>query len=146
MYLPEDKPGAVSLFIDWVYRSVLREGHTKSYLTDLYHLWIFAIKIYLPKLADLAIDRIQDICLKHNQFIDFDLVAEIYDNTATKAQLRTFAVDLKLYELWTERGDLEGYEETPCVLLDAYLELCWCLFHGRKDLFKELLSELQCVV
>ncbi len=38
-----------------------------------------------------------------NQFIDFDLVAKIYDSTATEAQLHTFAFDLKFYELWAKR-------------------------------------------
>lgn len=66
MNLPEDTPGVISIFIHWLYTSVVPISNTESHLYDLYDLYNFAGKLCLTKLKDTTIDSIQDMAFKYN--------------------------------------------------------------------------------
>jgi hypothetical protein len=77
MYMPKDKPDVFALFVDWLYRGSFPTGNSQSYLTNLYHLWIFAKQIWDTKLADATMDQIQDTCKEYNQYITNQQILEI---------------------------------------------------------------------
>jgi hypothetical protein len=140
MYLPEDNPGAFSLFVDWLYRSSLPAGHPQSYLVNLYHLWIFATKICLTKLADDVMDQIQDTCKKYNQFISDELLKEIWRLTETDSMLRTWAFDLKMYQMFENKKRSEDGGDTFYFSEDNRCKGLWEIFQNDFKLFQIFLS------
>ena len=136
MYLPEDNPGAFSFFVDWLYRSPLPAGHTQPYLANLYHLWTFATKICLTKLADDAMDRIQDTCKEHDHFISDGLLKEIWGRTETDSMLRSWVIDLKVYGMFENKKPRDGDEDFFCHIKDKRYKDLWKLLQDDFDLFK----------
>jgi hypothetical protein len=142
MYLPEDNPGAFSFFVDWLYRSSLPAGHP-SYLANLYHLWIFATKICLIKLADDAMDRIQDTCKKYNQFISDELLKEIWGLTETDSMLRSWVIDLKVYRMFENKKPWEDEDDIFYHIKDNRYKDLWKLLQNDFDLFKTFLVKFE---
>lgn len=103
MTMPEERPEVLCLYVDWMYRSKLPDCQNKEYITNLCRLWIFAMKICHHKLANTAMDHIQDMCRHYNHFVDFQLLRLVYDNTESSSALRYFCSTLKIYELWKQR-------------------------------------------
>jgi hypothetical protein len=140
MYLPEDNPGAFSFFVDWLYRSSLPAGHPQSYLVNLYHLWIFATKICLTKLADDVMDRIQDTCKKYNQFISDELLKEIWGLTESNSMLRLWVIHLKLYQMFENKEPVEDEDGIFWHIKDHWYKDLWKLLQNDFELFKDFLS------
>jgi hypothetical protein len=59
MYLPDDSPEVIGLFIHWLYRKKIPDGNSQEYLDSLYDLYIFGEKIAAVKLMDDTMDMIQ---------------------------------------------------------------------------------------
>jgi hypothetical protein len=145
MYLPEDNPGAFSFFVDWLYRSSLPAGHP-SYLANLYHLWIFATKICLIKLADDAMDRIQDTCKKYNQFISDELLREIWGLTGTGSMLRKWAFHLKMYQLFENKERSEDRNDIFYFMKDNRCKGLWEMLQIDFNLFEIFLCSFEYMV
>lgn len=64
--MPEDSPGIVELFVQWMYRKQVPDGNSASYVEDLYDLYIFAEKLGMSssQLEDMVLDKIQNVSLK----------------------------------------------------------------------------------
>jgi hypothetical protein len=96
MYMPEDNPGAFSLYVTWLYRSSIPMANTEAHLENLYELYFLADKLCLVDLKDKAMDTIQDMALKYDlkdQLITPELVTKVMKNTPTKwAGLRSFCI------------------------------------------------------
>jgi hypothetical protein len=142
MYLPEEHPGAFSFFVDWLYRSPLPAGHTQPYLANLYHLWIFATKICLTKLADDVMDRIQDTCKEYDLFSSDELLKEIWGLTKTDSKLRCWAIDLKVYYLFQNKEPQEN-DYFFCHIHDNRYEDLLKLLQNDFDLFKTFLIKFE---
>ncbi|PVH85701.1 hypothetical protein DL98DRAFT_377704, partial [Cadophora sp. DSE1049] len=54
--LAEDNPGAVSLFVDWIYQGVVPAGNTEEYLQNLYDLYLLSDKLCLAEWKDRTMD------------------------------------------------------------------------------------------
>jgi hypothetical protein len=63
--MPEDSPGAITLFIDWLYRGKVPIDNTEAYLHSLYDLYFLGEKLCLTVLKDRTMDAIQDMVHKH---------------------------------------------------------------------------------
>jgi len=103
MYLPEDSSGAISLFLDWLYRGVLPSRSSDEYLENLYNLYFCAAKLNIVNLKDMAMDKIQDVFYDLDKRIDLDLVARIYKNTSDFCGLRYFGGYLYLYQHFKDK-------------------------------------------
>jgi len=136
MYLPEDNSGAFSFFIDWLYRSSLPDGRTQSYLADLYHLWIFATKICLTKLADDVMDRIQDTCKKCNKLISDGLSREIWGLMETGSKLRRWAFDLKMYQMFENKECSEDGDDILHLIRGNRCKGLWEMLKNDFELFE----------
>lgn len=68
MYLPDESADAFGLYIEWVYRKHIAQGHSESYLYALYDLYIMADKLCLTELKDLTMDTIQDVAHHHDLY------------------------------------------------------------------------------
>jgi hypothetical protein len=107
MYLPEDDPGAFSLFIFWVYRLTipsLPAAKSSSYVTDLVHLCILAEKLMLFELLNRATDRLQDTLRELSEHLTKEAVLEVYRKTPSGSRLRRFGVHSLCYEILENRG------------------------------------------
>ena len=141
------KPRAVAFFVDWAYRGVLPDGHSKSYLVDMCYFWDFATRYSLFKLADEIMDKVRQLCKVYNQTFDIKFLAEIYDmstSTSAKSRLQEFTTSMLIYELYTKKklakkgGDQDA-------LLAGYLELrsWWPYVKDREALYTNLVFSLQ---
>jgi hypothetical protein len=93
--MADDKPGAFSLFVDWLYRSTIRPGHSESYLHDLYDLYILAEFLVLPVLRDQTMDRIQDVAREYDLLdilIAPKLVKKVCDGVQSITGLKEFCI------------------------------------------------------
>jgi hypothetical protein len=93
--MADDKPGAFSLFVDWLYRSTIRPGHSESYLHDLYDLYILAEFLVLPVLRNQTMDRIQDVAREYDLLdilIAPKLVKKVCDGVPRITGLKEFCI------------------------------------------------------
>lgn len=81
MYMPEDSPGAVALFIEWLYRGRITAAATKSRLNDLYELYCLTVKLMIVSLMDDTMDMIREYNYEFNQFISTKRLRMLYENT-----------------------------------------------------------------
>ena len=91
MYLPDDSPCAVTLFIGWLYRGNVPIGNTEAHLHHLYDLYILADKLCLTNLQDTTMDAIQDMALKYDlleKVASPVLVAKVLKNIVKKGKMR----------------------------------------------------------
>jgi hypothetical protein len=145
MHLPGDKPGAFSLFIDWLYRSTFPVGNSSQYLNNLYYLWVFATKICHTKLADNAMDRIRDTCKDYDQYISCKFIQEIWDITAPDAQLRSWVLDLKIHEILTRKELLRNEPKTFVLIKADHYKSLWQLLKNDFMLFEGFISRFECI-
>ncbi|KAH7363914.1 hypothetical protein BKA65DRAFT_545827 [Rhexocercosporidium sp. MPI-PUGE-AT-0058] len=142
LYLPEDHPGALGLFIKWIHRMTLPSGNSQSYVNALYHLWIFAKKLCLPTsaLKDTIIDKIQDVSNNYNLEPSSAMVRMVFDKTAKNSNLRLYCIDVIAFslllkpELRRTGPDAKRLEE----ILDDELEQVYEMTTGHPDMFKDL--------
>jgi hypothetical protein len=142
MFLPEDNPGAFSFFVDWLYRSSFPAGHP-SYVANLYHLWIFATKICLTKLADDVMDRIQDTCKEYDHFISDGRLKEIWSLTETDSKLRRWAIDLNVYQMFENKESMEDADDIFWHIKDDRYKDLWKLLQNDFELFKSFLVQFE---
>jgi len=101
--MPENEPGTISLYIDWIYRSAVPCGRSKtvqSHIYNLYDLYIFADKIYLIELKDKVMDTIQDIALQFGMMdilITPAVVKKVFENTFNYKGLQRFCICLRVH-------------------------------------------------
>ncbi|KAH6671065.1 hypothetical protein B0J14DRAFT_449261, partial [Halenospora varia] len=100
MHMPEDHPGTISLFVDWLYGEKVLEGNSQSHLDSLYHLYFFATKINKSDLMDASIDRIQHISNDVNRYIRPEMLKLVYENIPENSRLRVFNSRLYRYGLY----------------------------------------------
>lgn len=63
MYLHEDSPEIIELFIHWLYRGTAPRTNTQAALENLYNLYIFGERVRADNnLLDKVMDQIQDTC------------------------------------------------------------------------------------
>jgi hypothetical protein len=144
--MPEDKPGAFSLFVDWLYRSKIPTGSTESYIVDVHHLWIFATKICLTKLADNIMDKIRDTCKKYDFFVSDELIREVWPLTARGAPIRGWVLDLKIHELFVNG---EADDDNPSIFVFVKKGKFRDIYSWIKDdvdLFEMFMEKFQCMV
>lgn len=98
--MPEDHPGTISLFVDWLYGEKVLEGNSQSHLDSLYHLYFFATKINESDLMDASIDRIQHISNDVNRYIRPEMLKLVYENIPENSRLRVFNSRLYRYGLY----------------------------------------------
>lgn len=141
--MPEDHPGAVALFAEWLYSSTVRKDNTKSRFLDLFELYILANKLMIVELMDVAVDAIRDVSYDFNQFIELDLVVRIYAATPAGCLFRKFGVDLYLcgiaYEKYSKwvigRGD-EPDKHTYEIELLREGDVCFAHQLSREEQFR----------
>lgn len=113
MYMPEDSPGAFSLYVDWLYRSAIPMANTEDHLHNLYELYFLAEKLCLVVLKDKTMDSIQDMALKYglkDELITPELITKVLNNTSTRQdRLRSFCVWQMVF-VYTKRS-LDESEE-----------------------------------
>lgn len=88
--LQDETPGAFALFVDYLYRSEVPKGHSQTYIDNLYDLYIFAERICLNELRNMAMDQILDASLKYKQMTTIAQTTKVYRNTSTFSKLREF--------------------------------------------------------
>jgi hypothetical protein len=103
MYMPEESPEVVGLFIVWLYRGIIPNGNSQKYLDSLYDLYIFGEKIRVIKLMDKIIDKIQDISLAYNKYIDIDFLCKVYQNTRENSEMRRYSAYLFIFKKWKDK-------------------------------------------
>lgn len=152
--MPEDSPGAFSLYVDWLYRGTITLGNTEEYILKLYELCILAEKPRLTDLKDKTMDAVQDMALKYKlkeELITVDLVTKVLLNTRSKHDgLRKFLpyqmafVYLGRY-LEDQEKDLESeneYETDPGVAEEQEIDAMAYVL--RKDMKKVYEIAMNC--
>lgn len=137
MYLPDDSPGAFSIFIDWLYRSIVPPGHTEEYFNNLFKLHVLASKLCLNELADRSIDRIRDMARKCDGNADITpaLVDFVYSKTSTESPLRIYCIHGLAFNLWDHCF--------PPVPARQELATIWPLCRDHKEFFEEFFTYLK---
>lgn len=136
MYLPEDDPGAFSLYVEWLYRGSIRQGNTEQHLHDLYDLYLLAEKICLIKLKNLTMDSIQNMAWQYDLrdvLVTKELLTKISQRTSGSVGapigLRLFAAyTLSWHSINTEKKNLtsDNVEEPVYVSVDVEVHcLIW---------------------
>lgn len=109
MYLPDDDPEVISLFVDWLYRASLPILNTEKHLRNLYELYFFADKLCCVALKDTTMDTIQDMARRFNlvdEIIKPELVIKVVNNLPTKLEgLLHFTIYLMVW------GYLQRYDK-----------------------------------
>jgi BTB/POZ domain len=116
MHMPDDDPGAVSLYIDWLYRSSIPIVTTEIHLHKLYELYFFADKLCLMELKDKTMDTIQDMAKEFDlmdELIKPELVTKVMTNTPMKNEgLRHFCIYHMVFVFLRRWGDGGGDTES----------------------------------
>lgn len=110
MYLPDDKPGVVALFLHWVYRGDIPTGSSQSYVYDLYDLYIFAEKICNTHLKDRTMDAIQIVAGQHwltEILITSGIVKKVFKGISHFEGLQQFTINLMA---WVFHQRCEGID------------------------------------
>ncbi len=125
IYMPEDSPGAFSLYIDWLYRSHIPLGHTDEYVYNLYYLYLFAEKLCLSTLKDKTMDRIQDVALEYKLsdiLFTPELVKKVFNGVLGYEGLPKFCTFAMIYIFalrsnLDEDGCIENFQDDDLSLL-----------------------------
>ena len=143
IYLPEDKPGAFSLFVDWIYRRKVPAGNSDLFLANLYDLWLFATKICHTKLADDAMDQIQDTCHKYDKFASDEFTKEMWPLTENNAAMRHWVIDLKIHQIYLNKEKIPEFPGRFDYLKNDNFGGVWNLIKDDFELFKKFMDEFQ---
>jgi hypothetical protein len=113
--MPEDSPGAFSLYVDWLYRGSVPMSNTEAHVKYLYELYFLANKLCLIELKDKTMDTIQDMAKKYNlkdELIKPSLVVTVIQNTRTKtAGLRRFCIYQLVWVYLSRWSNVEGGDD-----------------------------------
>jgi hypothetical protein len=115
--MPEDSPGAFSLYVDWLYRGSVPRINAEAHVKQLYELYFLANKFCLIELKDKTMDTIQDMAKKYNlkdELIKPGLVVRVIQNTPTKREgLRRFCIDQMVWVYLSRWYDTQvGYDQS----------------------------------
>jgi len=148
--LPEDHPVGFALYVQWIYRAAIPDGHSQSYVQGLYNLWIFADKLCLPTTAlkDTVMDKIQDVSSTYNLEPKADLVRMVFDKTAKRPHLRLFCIDVIAFSLLlkTESRKTDHDHDTHIMkrveeTFEHELQAVYGMIDGHPEIFKYLFYE-----
>jgi hypothetical protein len=160
MYMPEDSPGAFSLFVDWLYRSAIPMTNTEAHLHNLYDLYIFAEKLCLAELKDQTMDSIQKMATKfdlRDQLITGELLKKVLGETSEPiGGLKRFCLDVMIYvylhrgyehylkELREKGVGISDINETGAemCLTEKDLKIVWEIMKNDFDFFKDFQTRL----
>lgn len=161
-YLQNESPEVISLFVGWLYRDKIPNGNSQAYLDSLYSLYVFGKTIGVDKLVDDTMDKIQDISLTYDQYIDVDRLLRIYQETVADSDslLRMFGVHLFIYKAWKKKSHLRAevpveqnssreaamkqrQREQPPFLSDSELRELWEKTRENFDLHKDIFNYCQ---
>jgi hypothetical protein len=110
--MPEDSPGAFSLYVDWLYRGKVPMSNTEAHLKHLYELYFLANKLCLIELKDKTMDTIQDMAKKYDlkdELIKPSLLVTIIQNTPTRIEgLRRFCIFQLVWVYLSRWSNIEG--------------------------------------
>lgn len=98
VYIEECSAEVFTLYVEWLYRRIVQKWNTQQHLSNLYNLYLFAVKRGIINMADATIDTIQDICREFNQFSNIQLLADVYANAGNNSKLGIFCRDLLLFK------------------------------------------------
>jgi hypothetical protein len=105
IYLPEDAPDVVALFIEWVYQSSITFRFTEWQFYSLVKLYVFAQKICVVDLADRVMNHLQKNYelspTTKVQYISMSakIVGYVYKNTQSQSKLRDFCLHVFAWDL-----------------------------------------------
>jgi hypothetical protein len=137
MLLPDEHPGAFSLFVDWLYRSRISHVSTARHWVNLFNLYIFAEKLCLNELANRAIDRIRHMeACGSLDIVTIALTSHVYKNTFADSPLRRYCVEALAYDL--SREAMEQH-----IPVDDRLKQIWEYSRNDCDLFVDYFRYLQ---
>jgi len=149
MYLPDDNPGAVGLFVHWLYKKELPIENTQSHLNNLVDVYIFGHKIRLAALKDKTMDTIQDMTLSFSladkNFIP--ITPKVWTSTGDLYQgLQFFCVFIIVHGM-VLRSIKPNYgatlRATTRRICDSDEQLMWDLGKANFKLFTRLLRVLE---
>ncbi|PVH85700.1 hypothetical protein DL98DRAFT_605307 [Cadophora sp. DSE1049] len=148
--LPDDHPVAFALYVEWIYRATIPDGHSQSYVDGLYNLWIFSDRLCLPTttLKDTVMDKIQDVSSTYNLEPSTAMVRMVFDQTPKRSHLRLYCIDVITFllllksELRKTDHDHDNdvtkrVEET----LEHELQAVYEMTDGHPEIFKYLFYE-----
>ncbi|KAH6709070.1 hypothetical protein BKA61DRAFT_677972 [Leptodontidium sp. MPI-SDFR-AT-0119] len=145
LYLPDDHPVALGLYVEWIYRLTIPDGHSQSYVDGLYHLWILADKLCLPTsaLKDAVMDKIQDVSSAYNLEPRSAMVQLVFEQTAKKSHLRLYCIDVIAFSLLlkSELRKTDHEAKRLAGILDDELEQVYEMTTRHPDIFKYLFYE-----
>ncbi|KAL2072722.1 hypothetical protein VTL71DRAFT_12065 [Oculimacula yallundae] len=147
--LPEDHPGALGIFVEYLYLTTIPHGHTQSYIEALYHLWFFIPKLCTPDtvLRDTIMDKIQDVADVYHLEPSPAMVQLVFAQTPTGSVLRLFCIDVIAFSILatSELQKTEGTSEEEKVLwakeLDKAVDLVYEMTNNHPDIFKCMFHE-----
>ena len=85
-------------------------------------------------------DRIQDTHKRHDQFISDEILKEIWGLTETNSALRSWVIDLKIYEMHSHKERRDG--KFVFIKDDKYQDL-WSFLQHDFDFFKAFFSKFE---
>lgn len=149
MYMPDDHPGAVALFAEWLYSGRIESSTTRSRLESAYELYILATKLMNVEVMDKAMDLIQDMSYRFNQLTDPKKLARIYEGTEEGSKLRQFGVDYYHFgRLWKDSGFEEEDDPQPTIWVKDWplftveeMQAVWEETKESFDLFQDILRD-----
>jgi len=147
MYLDEDSPGAFALFVNWLYRSIIEPGHSRSYLHKLADLYIFLDKICLTPLKDTVMDIIQDMALKFK--LDDTILFPVLEKMARCAAPYKGLTKFCLYAVvdsFVENHGREIEDRTRVSVRKEDTEMMWKLCQENFDLFHSYMLRIEFLV
>ncbi|KAG4433061.1 hypothetical protein IFR05_011455 [Cadophora sp. M221] len=145
LYLPDDHPLALGLYVEWIYRLSIPNGNSQSYVDGLYHLWIFADKLCLPTsaLKDAVMDKIQDISSEYHLEPSSAMVQIVFERTAKRSNLRLYCIEIIAFSLLlkSELRKTDHEAKRLAGILDEELAQVYELTTRHPDIFKYLFYE-----
>lgn len=148
MDMPEDDPGAVALFAEWLYSGRIETSNTKSRLNSAYELYFLATKLMSVKLRDETMSLIQDMSYRYNWFVDLKRLAQIYEGTPEHSELRRFGIDSHHFgRLWEGAGFKKWEQPLARLLIQSQphftpveMQAVWEGTKENFDLFRDILK------
>ncbi|CZT09933.1 hypothetical protein WAI453_007121 [Rhynchosporium graminicola] len=151
LHLPEDHPGALGIFIEWIYLAKIPNGHSQSYVDALYYLWFFIQKLCMPTmtLKDTVMDKIQDIANIYSLEPNPAMMKLVFAQTPVDSALRLYCVEVIAHSVLVKsvikRADEENQDfeaaERWRQALDKEVNLVYEMVNGHQDIFRCLFYE-----
>ncbi|KAK0106766.1 hypothetical protein ONS95_008182 [Cadophora gregata] len=148
MYLPDDSPDAIGIFIDWLYRGDIPIKNTQSHLNNLVDVYIFAHKICLVTLKDKTMNTIRDLTRRYG-LVDKHFIPnteKVWTSTGEVCSgLLIFCVHITVHGMVLRSVEVgeSSSEFKPRKLCHDDMKTLWDLGKGSFKLFAKLLRMLE---